>query len=227
MNRKIYDYSGLSLKTLKTPRYAHILLLCGTWIIYFALYFITENLIPESACHPIHCALDDMIPFNEYFLVFYCGWYLLVGGSLAYYFFYDVKQFCRLDLYIFITQIIAMTAYILYPSRQDLRPEVFDRQNVFTFIMGIIYAFDTNTGVCPSLHVAYSLAIFSVISKDKNISVLVKVLVGIFVICVALSTAFVKQHSMVDVFMAIPTALAGEILIYGVFPKKFDKIGGA
>lgn len=214
MGRKAYSYRDFRLSSLNDQRFAHIRLMLVTWLVYFALYFITENLIPAQKCHPMHCALDDIIPFCEYFVVFYTGWYFLVAGSLAYYLFHDIDRFRQLDIYIFITQMVAMTVYILYPSRQDLRPEVFANENICTWIMGLIYAFDTNTGVCPSLHVAYSLAIFSVMCKDRELSVLWKALLGIFVVCVALATAFVKQHSMVDVFAAIPTALIGEIIVY-------------
>ncbi len=182
---------------------------------YFALYFLTENLIPAEKCHVMHCFLDDLIPFNEYFLIFYTGWYLLVFGSLLYYFLYDVKRFRELDLFIFVTQMVAMACYIIYPSRQDLRPEVFPRENFFTWVMGLIYAFDTNTGVCPSLHVAYSLAIVSVMLKDEHLSKVLKVFVTCFSVMVCLSTAFVKQHSFVDIFAAIPVVLLGEALIYG------------
>ena len=182
---------------------------------YFALYFLTENLIPVEKCHVIHCFLDDVIPFNEFFLIFYVGWYVLVVGSLLYYFLYDVPRFRQLDLYIFATQMMAMVCYILYPSRQDLRPEVFPRENFFTWVLGLIYTFDTNTGVCPSLHVAYSLAIVSVMVKDEHLSRGFKVLVAVFSVMVCLSTAFVKQHSVVDIFAALPVVLLGEIIIYG------------
>ncbi len=214
MKRQMVDYHGFRLKRINEPQFRHIWLL-GTWVIYFALYFLTENLIPAESCHVMHCFLDDIIPFNEYFLIFYTGWYVLVFGSLAYYFFYDVKRFRELDLYIFITQIVAMFFYIVLPSRQDLRPETFPRENFFTWIMGIIYAFDTNTGVCPSLHVAYSLAIFNVMVKDGHLSKWFKIFLGFFVIMVCLSTSFVKQHSFLDIFAAIPVALLGEVIIYG------------
>lgn len=211
--RKRYDYSGFRLSKICQPRFSHILL-WGTWLIYFVLFFLTENLIPAEDCHPMHCIVDDWIPFNEYWAVFYVGWYVLVAGSLAYYFFYDIKRFRQLELYIFITQMVAMACYILYPSRQDLRPEVFPRENVFSWIMGLIYAFDTNTGVFPSLHVAYSLAILSVVWKDENVRGRYKYLLLILVIAISLATNFVKQHSFLDVLAAIPTALIGEWLIF-------------
>ena len=208
------DYRDFRFSRLGEPRFAHVKLWL-TWAVYFCLFFLTENLIPAEKCHPVHCFLDDIIPFNEYFLVFYCGWYVLVFGSLVYYFFYDVQRFRELDLFIFTTQMAAMACYIFWPSRQDLRPEVFPRENVFTWIMGLIYTFDTNTGVCPSLHVAYSLAIVSVMVKDDQLSRPFKVLVTCFCLMVCLSTAFVKQHSVVDIFAALPVVLLGEVLIYG------------
>lgn len=214
MKRVMVDYRQFRLKRINEPQFAHAKLWL-TWLVYFALYFLTENLIPAEKCHVMHCFLDDLIPFNEYFLIFYTGWYLLVAGSLLYYFFYDVGRFRELDLYIFVTQMAAMACYIFFPSRQDLRPEVFPRENFFTWVMGLIYTFDTNTGVCPSLHVAYSLAIVSVMLKDTELKKTTKVLVTVFSILVCLSTAFVKQHSTLDILAALPVVLLGEILIYG------------
>ena len=214
LKRLMVDYRQFRLSRMGEPQFAHVKL-WFTWLIYFALYFLTENLIPAEKCHVVHCFLDDIIPFNEFFLIFYVGWYVLVFGSLLYYFLYDVKRFRQLDLYIFVTQMVAMACYIFFPSRQDLRPEVFPRENFFTWVLGLIYAFDTNTGVCPSLHVAYSLAIVSVMVKDENLSKPLKLFVTVFSILVCLSTAFVKQHSVVDIFAALPVVLLGEILIYG------------
>lgn len=214
LKRLMVDYRQFRLSRMGEPQFAHVKL-WFTWPIYFALYFLTENLIPAEKCHVVHCFLDDIIPFNEFFLIFYVGWYVLVFGSLLYYFLYDVKRFRQLDLYIFVTQMVAMACYIFFPSRQDLRPEVFPRENFFTWVLGLIYTFDTNTGVCPSLHVAYSLAIVSVMVKDENLSKPFKLFVTVFSILVCLSTAFVKQHSVVDILAALPVVLLGEILIYG------------
>ena len=214
MTRQPYDYSGFSLKKLNEPRFAHVKLL-GGWLAYFALYFITENLIPAESCHPIHCALDDLIPFNEYFLFFYVGWYFLVFGALAYTFFFDVPAFKKVQTFIMITQAVAMLCYIVWPSRQDLRPEVFERENILTELMAFIYSFDTSTGVCPSLHVAYSLGILSVGLKDRRLAPVWKIALTLFVLGVCAAVCFVKQHSAVDVFAALPVCLLAEILLYG------------
>lgn len=213
MKKRPYDYSGFSLRRLNEPRFAHAKLLAG-WIGYFALYFITENLIPASRCTPIHCALDDLIPFNEFFVFFYVGWYLLCFGALAYTFFFDVPAFKKLQIFIMITQAIAMLCYILWPSRQDLRPEVFPRQNLLTALMAFIYSFDTSTGVCPSLHVAYSMGILSVGLKDKDLALVWKIALTVFVLGICAAVCFVKQHSAVDVLAALPVSLLAEAIVY-------------
>ena len=214
MKKQRVDYSGFSLRRLNEPRFAHAKLLVG-WLVYFALYFITENLIPLDHCHVIHGFLDDVIPFREGFVVFYVGWFVLVAGSLAYTFFYDVESFKRLQIFLMITQALAMLFYIVYPSVQDLRPAVFPRQNFFTWILGIIYAFDTPTGVCPSLHVAYSLGILSVALKDRDLSPWLKAALGVFVLMVCMAVCFVKQHSSIDVVAALPVCLIAELAVYG------------
>ena len=214
MKRTPVDYSGFRLSRMNEPRFRHAWLLAG-WIFYFSMYFITENLIPAEACHPIHCALDDLIPFNEFFVIFYVGWYFLVFGSLIYTFFYDVPAFRKLQTFIIITQAVAMTVYILYPSRQDLRPEVFARDNVLTRLIGFIYSFDTSTGVFPSLHVAYSMGILSVFMKDRSMSKLFKGALLFVVLMICSAVCFVKQHSALDVLAALPVCLLAELLVYG------------
>ncbi len=218
MKKPVVDYRTLRLNNLTSPQFRHLFLLLG-WIGYFILYFLTENLIPAEDCYPVWCPLDDIIPFNELFVIPYVGWYVLIVVSLVYFLLYNVENFKGMQTYIMITQALAMVCYILWPSRQDLRPTEFPRENVLTWIMGIIYGADTNTGVCPSLHVAYSLGIASAWLKEKSAAWYVKTIVVIFVVLVCLSVAFTKQHSVVDIFAALPVCLLAEILAFRKYYK--------
>lgn len=209
MKQPVIDYRKLRLSNLGSPQYRHLKLLLG-WVGYFILYMLTENLIPAEKCHPIHCYLDDVVPFCEWFVIFYVSWYALIVFSLGWFLLYSVDSFKKLQTYIIVTQVIAMAVYILYPSRQDLRPEVFPRENICTWILGIIYDFDTSTGVCPSLHVGYSLGIISTWLREKGASKTWKVIVTVWCLIICISVAFVKQHSVVDIFAAIPMCLFAE-----------------
>lgn len=207
------DYSKFRLKKINDPEYAHLKLLWG-WVFYFAAYVLTERFIPYERCTVIYSPLDDVIPFCEYFIVPYVLWYVLVAGSLLYFLLFHIKSFKNLQKYIIITQVMAMAVYILFPNRQDLRPDSFPRDNVFTQMVGLLYSVDTSTNVCPSLHVAYSVAIASVWCKEENIHWAVKTAIVIFVIMVCLSTVFLKQHSVVDGFAALLVCLLAEWLVF-------------
>ena len=197
MKPPVVNYRNLRLNNICTPQYSHLLLLLG-WVGYFTLYTLTETLIPADSCH--------LIP--------YVLWYALVVGSLGYFALYDVESFKKLQIFIMLVQGMAMVVYILYPNRQDLRPAVFPRDNFFTDCIGFLYSFDTNTNVCPSCHVGYSLGIASVWLKKQDAAKWVKVSVVVLVALICASTCFIKQHSAVDFFAALPVCLIAELLLY-------------
>ena len=213
MRKPEVDYRNFRLKKINEKEYCHLKLLFG-WVVYFALFFLTERYIPAEKCHPVHMFLDDWIPFCEWFLIPYVFWYGLILFTLVWFARYNVQGFRAFQGYIMITQFLAIAIYILYPTRQDLRPEAFVRENFLTKGVSFLYSVDTSTGVCPSLHVAYSFGIFSVWSKEKTVSLWWKLFVLFAVVMICLSTVFIKQHSAVDFFAAIPVCLIAEGVIY-------------
>ena len=94
-------------------------------------------------------------------------------------------------------------------------PAVMPRENLLTWGLSVIYAFDTSTGVCPSLHVGYSMGILSVFLKDKELGTGWKVLLVFIVVMICLAVCFVKQHSALDVLAALPVCLFAEMVVYG------------
>ena len=184
------------------------------WVVYFALYVLTESLIPPERCHVVHCALDDRIPFREEFVIFYVGWYFLILFSLGYFLLYSVDSFRKLQTYFILIQLVAMAVYLLWPSRQELRPQVFPRENLLTAVVGLLYRIDTPTGVCPSVHVAGSVAIASVWLRERRAKPWQKAAIGCFCLLVCLSVSFLKQHSVVDILAVIPLCLLGEWFVF-------------
>ncbi len=213
MRTPVVDYRKLRLSNITSPQYKHLLLLLG-WVWYLAMYFITENLILQEKCHVVHSIVDDMIPFNESFVIFYVSWYVFLAGTLLYFLLYDIKSFVRAQKLIVGMQIVAMATYVFWPSVQYLRPEYFERNNIFTFILGIIYMADTPTGVCPSLHVGYTLAALSAWICRKETALLKKILITIWSFLICISVCFVKQHSFTDVWAAAVMYLFLELFFY-------------
>lgn len=226
MKKPVVDYRAFRLSRINEPRYAHLKYLLG-WVGYFILFFLTENLIPAEACHVVYCWLDDVIPFREAFVIPYVFWYVLIVISLLYFALYNPDGFKKLMTFIIVTQVVAMAIYIIYPTRQDLRPLEFARDNLFTRLLGLIYSVDTNTGVCPSLHVAYSIGIASAWLKEKAAAALWKAFVVLAAVLICLSTMFVKQHSAVDFFAALPLCLLAEVIAYGkgYWKPRFQRAG--
>jgi len=194
-------------KLVRSPAVSHWWLLIA-WPLYFLSYFLTEALIPVRRCTPIHCKLDDLIPFCEFFVIPYVFWYFLIAGSLLYFARHHVKSFRKLMTFFIVTMICANIIFVLFPSRQDLRPAIIPRDNVFSKIVGFLYTFDTNTNVFPSLHVAFSIGIAYVWLSEKTFPLPIRLFVLISSILICFSTAFIKQHSVLDGIAAIPISVA-------------------
>ena len=213
MKNSIIDYKDFSLSKINEPKYRHLSYIIA-WPIYFNCHLLTECLIPEEVCTPGYCFIDDLVPFCEYFVIAYCGWYFLVAGTLFYFLRHNTDSFKKLMRFIIITQISAMLIYVLFPNRQDLRPVEFVRNNVFTDCVKALYSLDTNTNVCPSLHVSFSLAVASVWIKEKSVSGIFKTGIVVFCLIVCASVAFIKQHSVVDILVALPICILAEFVTY-------------
>ena len=184
------------------------------WPVYLILFFLSERLIPGDSCAPVRCPLDDRIPFCEWFLIPYISWYPLIAGSLLWFLRRDRTAFRRLQIYILITQVIGLGCFFLLPTRQDLRPAVFPRDNILTRLTGLLYAVDTPTGVCPSMHAAWSLALICTWTKKKDAPLLWREFVTVWCVLICASVVFIKQHSALDILAAIPVGLIAEGAVY-------------
>ena len=201
------DYREFRLCKLKEPRFAHLYLLLY-WPIYGLLFLFVERFYQVKSYTPMHCFLDDLVPFNELFLIPYLFWFVYLVGMLVYTLFQDVDCFRRLMRFLILTYSVAIIAYLLFPTCQNLRPTDFPRENFLVDFIRHFYAFDTNTNVCPSIHVLGSLAVMFASWHCKGITG--KGWKAAFTVCgllISISTVFMKQHSCLDVLAAIPISL--------------------
>lgn len=163
----------------------------------------------------MYTPLDDKIPFCEHFLIPYMFWFVFLVGMIAYSLLFDVETFKRYMWYTIITYSITMLIYFVYPTSQELRPESFARDNIFTRFMASFYNFDTNTNVCPSLHVIGATAVMFAAWKSKHFSTIGwRIVFGVATLFICLSTVFLKQHSAIDIFASIPVCLLAYWVVY-------------
>ena len=186
------------------------------WPIFGLRYLIIENLNPVRGPHLIHCPLDDVIPFHELFLIPYALWFVGIIGMHLYTMVYDIPAFKKYTKFLIISMATSTAIFILYPSYQQLRPDVFPRDNLLTDIVRLIYLVDTNTNIFPSEHAIGALAVFGVSLHTKGLhSPLKTTLIGIMTVLICLSTVFLKQHSILDVVAALPICIIAYVVCYG------------
>lgn len=140
------------------PEIRRNLLLASFWLVFGACFYALEWLVPGRQYHVMYHPIDDRIPFCELFLIPYLFWFLFMVGAYVYTFFAEPEAFRRMMLFTILTYGGGLLMFALYPTCQNLRPEVFARDNVLTRLMAWFYTCDTSTNVCPSLHVCGSMA---------------------------------------------------------------------
>lgn len=198
------DYRGFRIHKINDPQYRHLWYLLF-WPIYICRYLIIENLNPAAVYYPVWCPLDDRIPFCEGFLLPYCLWYVFIAGMHLYTALYDVDSYKRYSRFLIISMSISTVIFLVFPTCQDLRPAEFPRDNILTDIVGLLYSIDTNTNVFPSEHAIGALAVLAAAIHTKSLRSPGKLtVIAILAVLICLSTAFLKQHSMLDVAAAQP-----------------------
>ena len=180
------------------------------YFIYYLLhFFLLEHF--SSPRYIIHCAYDDRIPFDDTWVIFYILWFPYFPGTLFYYMLKDKDDFKELAIKMFSGMTLCLWIYTFWPNGLDLRTGNYS-SNIFGFLTYLIQSFDPPTSVCPSIHVGSTLCVMFFILGRKNVSALNKSVMVIAGILICLSTLFLKQHSLIDVFWGMIVAVFFELL---------------
>lgn len=140
---------------------------------------------------------DNMIPFISYFVIFYITWYPLLFLIPLLILKYDKKVFDRYVISVFIFAIFECIMFILLPT--TMNREAVNVTNISTFIVNVIYKFDTPTNLFPSAHCGFAILFIISIFDIKKLKKKYKILVLIMSLLIVLSTLFIKQHVFIDV----------------------------
>ena len=221
MKSEFADYRRLRWHNLNSEEFRHLKLLLF-WPVFAILFFLLERGGILHGYHLMHCALDDMIPFCEYFLIPYLFWFVYVIGMLVYTLFFDTEAFSGMMWFIIITYSVTLVIYFLFPSAQHLRPAIFPRHNLFSYILAHYYAFDTDTNVCPSIHVIGSFAAMFAAWHCKRFRALPwRLAFAAAAILISISTVFIKQHSVLDIAAALAICFIAYSVVYSGLLDRF------
>ena len=191
----------------------------GLLLLYFLIYLPWFGSLEENVTthfHVIHVALDDKIPFCEYFIIPYMLWFAYVAWGVAYFFFKNKSEYYKLCAFLFTGMTIFLVISTVYPNGHYLRPTTFERDNIFVQAVQWLYSTDTPTNLFPSIHVYNSLGINMAVWHSENFKKNKPVRYGSAILCISiiLSTMFLKQHSVFDVVTGIVLAAFMFSLVY-------------
>ena len=185
-------------------------------LIYFPWFFWLEQR-HVSGYHLIYASLDRKIPFCEYFIIPYLLWFAYVVGTLLLFLFTQSKEeFYKLTGNLFVGMSVCLGICTLRPNIQVLRPVVDPDQNIFCWLVSMIYRADTPTNVFPSIHVYASIGVHIALVRStygKKYPIF-RLASGLLMLSIILSTMFLKQHSVLDVMAATILSSGMYSLIY-------------
>lgn len=191
------------------------------------LWFMFLETIDFSDYTVMHCALDDIIPFCEWFVIPYISWFVYMVATGIYFLFYDARAFENFCLSLFIGFFISMIIVTTWHTGQELRPQNLEVTNFPTWVLNIIYTLDTNTCVFPSMHIVGAIATAVNLSASSTLKKKVWLQICNWVLCIliVLSTMFIKQHSALDVIAGIVLETIVLLVVFKGWPGKLlDKL---
>lgn len=187
------------------------------WVVYLIWFFTLDHLITAPK-YIIHCALDDVIPFNEWFVFPYSSWFFLLAGVMFILWRCDTAGYDKLCLMMFSGMTLCLIIYMVLPNGLDIRPtaEEVGRSNIAMDVMRLIWKADASNNVCPSIHCQSSGCMALAFSKSRVAArrPLLKLLAWGWCALICVSTVFTKQHSVIDVFCGLALAAVWVPVLY-------------
>lgn len=179
-------------------KYGHI------WIMSYALIYIPWfGSLQKNVGKPynvMHVALDDYIPFNEYFIIPYLLWFAYVAAVIAYFFFKNKEDYYRLCMFLFTGMTISLLVCTLYPNGTNFRPAIDPGKNIFCLMVSKLWSIDPCINVFPSIHVYNSICVHIAVCHSETLKKRKPLVIGsgILMVLICLATVFLKQHSVID-----------------------------
>ena len=195
-------------------KYRHAWLLSYAFI-YLPWFMYLERTVTRDY-HIMHASLDDLIPFNEYFIIPYLLWFLYVAGTLVFFLFRSKEDYYKMCTFLFSGMTLSLIICTFFHNGTDFRPVIDPNKNIFSAAVAALYKTDTCTNVFPSIHVYNAVGTHIAISRSQILAKYRFLRLGslLLTISICLATMFLKQHSIIDVCGAFLMSYAIHYLVY-------------
>lgn len=146
-------------------KYRHAWLLSYAFI-YLPWFMYLERTVTRDY-HIMHASLDDLIPFNEYFIIPYLLWFLYVAGTLVFFLFRSKEDYYKMCTFLFSGMTLSLIICTFFHNGTDFRPVIDPNKNIFSAAVAALYKTDTCTNVFPSIHVYNAVGTHIAISRSQ------------------------------------------------------------
>jgi len=209
------------MKYLNTVRQLIMKYKHGVILSYFFIYIIWFTYLERTVTdvfHPIHSRLDDLIPFNEMFIIPYFLWFIYIFVVVSYLLLTSKQEFYKCCAYLFIGMTISLIVYTIWPNGHYLRVDLdsLGRSNIYITMLSKLYNMDTATNVFPSIHVFNSVGALIAINKSERLHNIqwLQWFTFVLTVMICLSTVYLKQHSVLDIFGALALNIVMYVIVY-------------
>lgn len=199
------------LTYIKNHKYVLLVLY---WPLNCLWYEILRRWVSGREVWLVESTLDQYIPFCEWFVIPYVLWFVYIITVHVHAAKCEKKTFLRTAVMGIGSMLLPMIFCMLVPNGipLSLRPdfETLGRSNVATKLVEFIYANDSPPRNCmPSMHVSASMALYFSLLRNESLKgkTGIKIGAGILSVAITLSTVFIKQHSVLDLFAGLGVAV--------------------
>lgn len=173
--------------------------------VFLTWYFLLEGR-PAHTMIDVRSPLDALIPFDERWILGYLAWFPYLLGFIAWLYVVDwkqVREIPRLAFLLIVGMTVCLIGYTFWPTTQSLRPAAYPRPGLLTDVVRSLQGFDDPSNVFPSLHVYTSIVVAYCLAFSRYVrATWLKAASWVLMVLIALSTCFLKQHSILDAFGA-------------------------
>ena len=196
----------------------------GLLVLYFLLYmpyfmFLNTYTPSRENVAVMYSKLDDYIPFLEIFAIPYFLWFAYIAVGYIFLMLTSREEFVRMCIFLYTGMTVCLIIYTVFPNCQQLRVDydTLGRSNIFIDLIRSLQSVDSSYDVFPSIHCLNSIGMHIAIAKSKQITKCRRLIVFsslILSVLIIMSTVFLKQHSILDVFGAFALAIPLYFLAY-------------